>query len=178
GQLGWEALALLYAIMRSGWKSSCHILLDSTRGDVQFDFSGGFPDTLNGVTTGLMRLRTATLRLDWSRTSIVAGQDNTFFSPLSPTSFASLAVPAFGYAGNLWGWIPQVRVEHRLDFSNDSNLTFQGGILDNLTGEPPFLQSERLPQAGERSNQPAYTSRVAWSRRAFGQPRMIGVGGY
>ena len=155
-----------------------HIAGASTRGDVQFDFSGGFPDTLNGVTTGLMRLRTATLRLDWSRTSIVAGQDNTFFSPLSPTSFASLAVPAFGYAGNLWGWIPQVRVEHRLVFSNDSNLTFQGGILDNLTGEPPFLQSERLPQAGERSNQPAYASRVAWSRRAFGQPMMIGVGGY
>src|SRR5438128_8507196 len=113
-----------------------HIAGASTRGDVQFDFSGGFPDTLNGVTTGLMRLRTATLRLDWSRTSIVAGQDNIFFSPLSPTSFASLALPAFGYAGNLWGWIPQVRVEHRLVFSNDSILTFQGGFLVNLTVSP------------------------------------------
>src|SRR5437870_4967991 len=155
-----------------------HIAGASTRGDVQFDFSGGFPDTLNGVTTGLMRLRTATLRLDWSRTSIVAGQDNIFFSPLSPTSFASLAVPAFGYAGNLWGWIPQVRVEHRLVFSNDSNLTFQGGILDNLTGEPPFFQSERLPQAGERSSQPAYAFRVAWSRNIFGQPLRFGTGAY
>ena len=57
-----------------------------TRGDVQLDFSGGFPQNVNGVTAGLVRLRTATLHLDWLHTSIVAGQDNIFFSPLSPTS--------------------------------------------------------------------------------------------
>ena len=33
-----------------------------------------------------LMLRIANLRMDWDHTSIVAGQDNAFFSPLSPTS--------------------------------------------------------------------------------------------
>lgn len=155
-----------------------HVAGASTTGDIQFDLGGGFPNTDNGVTSGLFRLRTATMRLDWSHTSIVAGQDGIFFSPLSPTSFASLIVPAFSYAGNLWGWIPQVRVERRFDLSEKSNVTLQAGILDNLTGEQPISQSLRVPQAGERSSQPAYALRVSWSHPVFGQPMTIGLGGY
>lgn len=149
-----------------------------TSADLQLDFSGGFPETSNGVNFGLVRLRIASLRMDWEHTSIVAGQDNLFFSPLSPTSFASLAVPTFGYAGNLWGWIPQVRVEHRFDIGDGQSITVQGGILDNLTGEPPAYSYERAPQAGESSSQPAYATRVAWSRNIFGQPLMFGAAGY
>jgi hypothetical protein len=149
-----------------------------TTGNVQFDLSGGFPNTLNGTSFGLFRLRIANMRMDWDKTSIVAGQDNAFFSPLSPTSFASLAVPTFGYAGNLWGWIPQVRVEHRFDLSNGENILLQGGILDNVTGEPPPSSFDRLPQAGERSSQPAYAFRVSWSRNIFGQPLRLGTGAY
>jgi hypothetical protein len=149
-----------------------------TTGDIQFDLGGGFPDTYNGVNAGLFRLRTGTMRLNWSHTSVVAGQDNVFFSPLSPTSFASLAVPAFGYAGNLWAWVPQLRVEHRFEFSNHSSVIFQGGILDNLTGEKPIFQSQRVPQAGERSGQPGYSVRVAWTRSFFGQPMTLGAGSY
>jgi hypothetical protein len=149
-----------------------------TTGDIEFDLAGGFPEIANGVNAGLFRLRTATMRLDWARTSVVAGQDNIFFSPLSPTSFASLAIPAFGYAGNLWAWVPQVRVEHRFSLSDLSSLTLQGGILDNLTGEVPPFQSLRVPQAGERSSQPGYGVRVAWNRPVVGQPMTLGVGGY
>jgi hypothetical protein len=149
-----------------------------TTGNLQFDFAGGFPGTVDGVNFGLVRLRIGTLRLDWDHTSIIAGQDSVFLSPLSPTSFASLAVPAFAYAGNLWGWTPQVRVEHRFDLSGGQNITLQGGILDNLTGEPPAFQAARFPQAGEGSSQPAYATRVAWTRQLFGQPLTLGVGGY
>jgi hypothetical protein len=149
-----------------------------TTGNLQFDFAGGFPATVDGVNFGLMRLRIGTLRLDWDHTSIIAGQDSVFLSPLSPTSFASLAIPAFAYAGNLWGWTPQVRVEHRFDLSGGQNITLQGGILDNLTGEPAIFQSARFPQAGEGSSQPAYATRVAWTRQLFGQPLTLGVGGY
>jgi hypothetical protein len=148
-----------------------------TRGNLQFDFAGGLPNTLNGVNFGLVRLRIASMRMDWARTSVVAGQDNAFISPLTPTSFASLAIPTFGYAGNLWGWIPQVRVEHRFDLAEGQNITVQGGIFDNLTGEPPFM-FERTPQGGERSSQPAYGFRVAWTRNIFGQPMTVGTAGY
>ncbi len=146
--------------------------------NVQFDFAGGFPDALNGVSFGLARLRTGTVRMAWPNTTVIAGQDAPFFSPLSPSSLASLAVPAFSYAGNLWNWTPQVRVEHRLSISENSSILLQGGILDPLTGEPPSSQFLRTPQAGEASKQPAYATRIAWSHRAFGHDLTLGIGGF
>ena len=137
-----------------------------TSGNLQLDFSGGSPNTPNGVNLGLVRMRVASIRMDWKDTSIVAGQDNTFFSPLSPTSFASLAIPAFSYAGNLWGWIPQVRLEHRFNLSEGQSVVLQGGILDNVTGELPSAFAP-FAQAGQSSGQPAYAARVRDGRAAF-----------
>lgn len=149
-----------------------------TSGNLQFDFSGGFPAAENGVNFGIARLRIASMRLDWDHTSIVAGQDNLFLSPLSPTSFASLAIPQFAYAGNLWGWIPQVRVERRLDLSTNQSVTLQGGIFDNLTGEQSYDTFNRNPQAGEASSQPGFGVRVAWTRNIFGRNLTLGGAGY
>jgi hypothetical protein len=148
-----------------------------TSGDLQLDFAGGSPNTPNGVNFGLARLRVASMRMDWKDTSIVAGQDNAFFSPLSPTSFASLALPAFSYAGNLWGWIPQLRLEHRFNLSEGQSITLQGGIMDNVTGELPSTFAP-FAQAGESSGQPAYASRAAWTRNIFGMPLTVGAAGY
>jgi hypothetical protein len=150
-----------------------------TSADVQLDFAGGFPITGNGVNFGLVRLQTANLRLDWEHTSIVAGQDQLFISPLSPTSFASLATPAFAFAGNLWGWTPQLRVEHRFSVSDQQTVTLQAGILDNLDWEPtPYNSFSRTPQAGELSGQPAYALRTAWARPVNDHPLSFGVAGY
>ncbi|HZT00135.1 MAG TPA: hypothetical protein VFA40_25325, partial [Terriglobales bacterium] len=132
-----------------------------TSGDLQADFAGGFQYAPNGIALGLFRLRTATIHLDWAHTSIVAGQEAPFFSALSPTSFATLAEPALSEAGNLWMWIPQIRVQRRLTISENSNFLLQGGILDGLTGEPPVYAYGRRPQAGEYSRQPGYAGRVA-----------------
>lgn len=148
------------------------------KADLQLDLGGGFSRTLDGVNYGLMRLRTGTLRMDWAHTSIVAGQDGLFFSPNSPTSFASLAIPSFSYTGNLWSWVPQVRIEHRLSLGENSTLLFQGGILDSQSGETPQFDARRVPQAGEASRQPAYATRVAWTHTVFGQPLRVGVGGF
>ena len=108
-----------------------------------FDFAGGFPSTPNGVNFGVARMQTASVRLDWQHTAVIAGEDSLFVSPLSPTSFASLAIPAFAYAGNLWGWTPQVRVEHQFDVTAQQTLTLQAGILDNLDWEFPGYQDYR-----------------------------------
>ena len=151
-----------------------------TSASLQADFAGGFTGTWNGVNSGIFRLRTASMRMDWRNTSVVVGQDSAFFSPLSPTSFASLAVPALNYAGNLWAWTPQVRVEHRFELSGDQNITIQGGILDNLTGEFPSGGTPyfRVPGAGELSRQPAYAVRTAWTHTLVGQPLRFGAAGY
>jgi hypothetical protein len=157
-----------------------------TRADLQLDLAGGFPAVPNGINYGLVRLRTATMRMDWTNTSVVVGQDGLFFSPTSPTSFASLAMPALTYAGNLWGWVPQIRVEHRIALGEETSLLFQGGILDPVTGETPGAPPGapagdsyyRQAGPGEESRQPAYGTRIAWTRNIFGQPLRLGVGGY
>jgi regulator of replication initiation timing len=149
-----------------------------TSADLRLDFGGGFPLTSNGETMGIVRLRTGVVRLDWTNTSIIAGQDQLFFSPTNPTSLASLAVPPLAYAGNLWGWVPQVRVEHRVNISDDSRLVLSAGILDSQSGEVNSSEYDRLPTWGEQSGQPAYAGRVAWSGRLFGRELVAGVGGY
>src|SRR6266481_319275 len=149
-----------------------------TSGNFVADFFGEFPEANNGAATGTLRLKTGTVRLDWNRTSLVAGIDNLFFSPEYPTSWASVGIPAFSYAGNLWGWIPQVRMDHSLIAADTSTLKISGGILDPLTGETPPNEFLRLPGAGESSRQPGYGARLEWSRRVFGQPLTVGIGGY
>lgn len=149
-----------------------------TSADIQFDFAGGFPEAQNGATFGIMRLRTGTIRFDWTDTSIVGGQDSLFFAPLSPTSIATLAVPALAYSGNLWSWTPQLRVEHRFTLSDSSSLSLQGGVLDNLTGDPPPSLYERYPSWGEYSGQPAYATRLSWTQKVRGQDLTFGAGGY
>jgi len=149
-----------------------------TRADLQLDLAGGFPSIPNGINSGLLRLRTGTMRMDWTNTSVVVGQDGIFFSPNSPTSFASLAVPALSYAGNLWSWVPQIRVEHRIVVGEESSLMFQGGILDPVSGEAPFAGYYRQAGPGELSRQPAYGTRVAWTHDVFGQPLQVGFGGF
>jgi hypothetical protein len=149
-----------------------------TSANVQFDFAGGFPGTGNAVNFGVVRLQTASLNFDWEHTSVVAGQDSLFFSPLSPTSFASLATPAFAFAGNLWGWTPQIRVEHRFSIDDQQTISVQAGILDNLDWEYQSDPFYRMPQAGELSGQPAYALRTSWSRPVREHPLTLGVAGY
>ncbi len=149
-----------------------------TSANVQFDFAGGFPATGNAVNFGIVRLQTASLRFDWEHTSVVTGQDSLFLSPLSPTSFASLSVPTFGYAGNLWGWTPQIRVERRLVLSGQQTLTVQAGVLDNLDWEFPSDPFYRSAQAGERSGQPGFGVHTGWSRPVHDHVLSFGVAGY
>ena len=134
-----------------------------TSAGLQFDFFGITPSSPYATSWGGVRLRSAAMRLDWTRTSVVIGQEPLFFSPLSPTSVATLAYPAFSYSGNLWTYNPQARIEHRVNFSEQDTIAFQGGILDPVPRGP---------------SQPAYASRVAWSHGDRERPLTLGVGGF
>jgi outer membrane murein-binding lipoprotein Lpp len=149
-----------------------------TSANIVFDFAGEIPETPDGAVTGIVRLRTGTIRFDWANTSIIAGQDTLFISPLSPTSFATLAVPPLSYSGNLWSWTPQIRIEHRFNFSDRSRILLQAGILDPLSGDVPFEQIERDPTFGEQSGMPAFAARIAWSHPVQDQSLTLGFGGY
>ena len=149
------------------------------RGNVQFDFAGGFTGVTDPVVFSLPRLRTGVVRLDWTKTSVVAGQDALFFAPLAPSSIATVAVPPLAYSGNLWSWIPQLRVEHRFALADESNVSLQAGILDPMSGDASNPYSyDRPPDAGEASRQPAYAVRTAWTQNASDRSMQFGVGGY
>lgn len=149
-----------------------------TAANVQMDFFGGFPSYQYGVTSGLVRLRVARASLDWPSTRLVVGQDAPFFSPLSPTSYASVGEPALSWAGNLWVWTPQIRVEHRWSVSDSSGVTLQAGILDPLTEYFLDTQFDRTPSPGESSRQPALATHLAWKGNVWARPATIGLGGY
>ena len=149
-----------------------------TSGEIKVDFFGGFPSTPEGVTAGLLRLRTARVNLDWKNTSVVAGQDALFFSPLSPTSLVSTAYPALSGAGNLWTWTPQVYVERRFHVTESSQFSFQWGVLDALTGERPLTEYDRAATAGEHSRIPAYATRLAWQSGTENGNVALGAGSY
>ena len=149
-----------------------------TSAGAEVDFAGGSPPIEYGAATGLVRLRTATLHLDWPKTSLNIGQDVPFFSPLSPTSFATVESPGLSWSGNLWVWTPQIELEHRFTLRDDSFVLVQGGVLDPFTEEIPQFQG-RIASAGEESKVPAISARIAWDRSASARlPFTVGIAGY
>jgi hypothetical protein len=147
-------------------------------GNLQFDFAGGYANTPNGATLGLVRLRTGTVRLDWEKTSLIAGQDNLFITPTSPTSFASMQVPAMANSGQLWGWIPQIRLDRKFAAFAHSQFLIQGGILDPISSKVPDGSQSRTVSVGEVSHRPALAARLAWSHPLFGDNVIFGFGHY
>ena len=146
--------------------------------EAEIDFAGGSPTTPYGVTAGLLRLRTAKVSLDWNNTSLSFGQDKLFFSPLSPTSYATVLEPAMSWSGNLWVWTPAIEVTHGINLSDRSSLILQGGVLDPLTEEVPVFQG-RNPTAGEATRAPAIAGRIAFDRSKDEKlPFTLGFGGY
>ncbi|MFN7921828.1 MAG: hypothetical protein U0Q16_17135 [Bryobacteraceae bacterium] len=149
-----------------------------THGEARADFFGGLPGTSEGTTSGLVRLRTAKLVLDWKSRTLEAGQDSPFISPLSPISLVTTAYPGLWAAGNLWAWTPQVHMTHRFEVSSGTKVLLQYGILDPLTGEIPPEEYERAPTAGERSRKPAVAFRLAGQRDLGSRQATAGVGMY
>jgi hypothetical protein len=145
--------------------------------DVTFDFGGGSPTTSYGVTAGIVRLRTATVHLNWEKTSLNIGQDTPFFSPWSPTSYATIREPAFSWAGNLWVWTPQIEVERKFALSSGSTVVLQGGLLDPLTEEAPSPQG-RAATPGEVTRVPAIAGRIALDHSSGIRPFTVGFAGY
>ena len=83
----------------------------TVRGSVYMDFSSG-----SAPLAQTMRLRTGSIELDWKSRSILVGVEKPIFNPREPDSLAQVAISPLTGAGNLWLWIPQVRLEQDLKF--------------------------------------------------------------
>jgi len=147
----------------------------STSADFQLDFLNSAAGPYGGVAAGLVGLRTAQLHFEWKKVSITGGLETPFFSPNSPTSYLSLAVPAFAGAGNLWNWTPEIRAERRFDFTS-SEIKVEAGVLDS-TAYSVSSSNVRVPTPGESSRQPSYAMRLSGNNKREDGAVSFGVSG-
>lgn len=152
-------------------------------GDLDFDLYGGVQD---GPGDRRLfpepRLRTAHARLRWSRTEIMVGSETPLISDLNPMSLAAIGIPDFAAAGNLWNWLPQVRITREFAAMGPPRRSvrwaIQGAVLAPYAntiaaGEPDAVD------AAERSRRPAIEGRLRarWGEdgeRAITGTAMIG----
>jgi hypothetical protein len=142
---------------------------------VEVDFYGGFPSTGIGDNMGVVRLRLANVRLDWSHTSLILGQDWMVFAPVNPTSIAAAGIPLMAAAGNPWARLPQARVEW-----HDGHVLLQSAVLAPSTGD--FSSTfAYVPASGSLSQVPFLQGRAAFTSSNWmdtKKPASIGVSGH
>jgi hypothetical protein len=96
------------------------------------DFFGGTGQALDES----LRLRTATVQIDWKSRSVMMGVDKPIFAPREPSSLAQVGVSPLTGAGNLWMWVPQVRLEQSFHWSDTTVIRAQMGVIQ--TRELPY----------------------------------------
>jgi len=146
--------------------------------DVSVDFFGGISNSFNGSSGGTVRLRYASASLDWEKTTAQVGITTPLISPLSPTSYATVAEPGLSWAGNLWVWAPQMRVEQRIPLSGGRTFGVEAGLWDP---QPIGISSNsvlRMSSPGEQARRPGYESRLSYRAGTSDRPFVLGVGGY
>jgi len=155
-------------------------------GKLEFDLFGTRPVDNNlsqGRVLNQFRLRFAYFQLQKQDWKITAGQDKAILAPLDPVSLSHVAIPLAASAGNLWAWLPQLRLDYTHKMGNASTL-FQIGVLrpsfaDPRLGDLPVVgTSLDTPGLGERATQPFYQSRVAVSYPMNGSNLTVGASGH
>ena len=160
----------------NGWASSAL---------VEFDFFGVRPaDNLQPQARVLNqpRLRLAYLQIEKGVWKVTVGQDRAILAPIDPVSLSHVAIPLGATAGNLWAWLPQVRVDRTQKFGETTAL-FQFGVLRPQFGDPALRDSPVAGTAidsnfsgfGERSGHPFYQARMAFSHPMQGSTATVGA---
>jgi hypothetical protein len=127
------------------------------RGVVDVDFYGGQHPSSGGRTFPLLRLRTAHGTIHWRHGELMAGQEIPLFSPQNPISPAAVGTPAFVAAGNLWLWLPQVRLTGEV--GSRVRLALQAAVLAPTSSDAVGVFDTDF-DAAERSRRPYLESRV------------------
>jgi hypothetical protein len=97
-----------------------------------------FMDFYTGTITGLdnvVRLRTASIGIDWKSRSLTIAQDKPIISPRNPDSLSQVGIPPLAGAGNLWWWNPQVSFEQRIRLGEQSGVNARIGLFETSEGE-------------------------------------------
>ncbi|AHG88973.1 hypothetical protein J421_1436 [Gemmatirosa kalamazoonensis] len=129
-------------------------------GDADLDFFGGGRDA-NGNRPLFPEPRFRTVRgtLRWARTSVMVGAETPLISDLDPLSLAAIGITEFSAAGDLWNWLPQVRVTRALG-GKTLRWAVTGAVLEPFTSALYDPVRPGGGDAGERSGKPYLESRL------------------
>jgi hypothetical protein len=100
-------------------------------GSVYMDFFSGAPPVAQ-----TMRLRTASIQIDWATRSVLAGVQKPIFNPREPSSLAQVGISPLTGAGNLWLWVPQIRFEQDFSLGRGSGLRAALGVVQTREAGP------------------------------------------
>jgi hypothetical protein len=148
---------------------------------INVDFFGGTATNNFGYSapSGSLRMRDGEVALVWDKSTIEAGYTTPLISPLSPTSYATLAQPSLSGSGNLWIWSPQVRFEQRIPLGEDRGLSLEAGLIYPASFTYQAIQFDSPVEASRR---PGVEGRLAYhsDRAATASPHslVVGVGAY
>jgi hypothetical protein len=127
--------------------------------ELDVDFFGGQQPSTGGRTFPLLRIRRAFAEFTRGRLGVFVGQESPPIVEINPSSPASIGVPEFAGAGNLWLWIPQVRVGVDVSRLGGARLGVELAALAPTSGDAQtafFTQ----PDIAERSSRPYLQGRL------------------
>lgn len=159
-----------------------HLFGARTHGDIHLDMSASTSGYTSSNALGLVRLRTAHLDLNWTRTHAFFALDRPLISPGAPSSLAAVAVPALAWSGNLWAWNPQAGLSYEAFTSGRGSLHLQAALID-IADPPPLFSTTNSnsytpPSTAEFSRWPGVESRIAFEGPGEESGVRFGVSGF
>ncbi len=151
-----------------------NVLGGSFSGELDLDFFGGQQPAAGNRTFPLVRLRRATATVQWTYLHLMLGQDAPLIAERNPHSLASVGVPDFTSAGNLWLWIPQVRLT--AEYGYVLRLAVQGAVLAPIAGVQGLTTTQ--PDSGERTSRPYVQGRIRLAWGPTDDPSEVAIGGH
>lgn len=131
-----------------------------------------YMDFFGGGTNSDLRIRTASVEIDWRNRSVVAGLEKPIFNPREPASLAQVGISPLTGAGNLWLWLPQLRFEQEFRLSASTGVRAQVGAVQ--TREIGPYVGTATPEAAR----PAVEGRVNFHHKLDDQRRLEIAGGF
>jgi hypothetical protein len=153
--------------------TSPQVLGASFTGELNVDFYGGQQNFARLFP--LLHLKRTKAELRWPHAWVLFGQEAPPISSLNPSSFSARSIPGFTNAGNLWFWIPQVRVG--ADAGGRLKIGVEAAALAPMSLETPTSFQPDANRA-ERSRRPSVEARVIAKWEQGDMTGEVGVGGH
>ncbi len=151
------------------------VLRGEFSGELELSLFGG--QLAEGRLASLVRIRRARAVLRWPNAWILFGQEAPPIAEVNPSSFAAVDRPGFTAAGNLWFWLPQVRVGVEAGRAVKVGLEVAAVAPMGPPDQPQQIDTE--PNLAELSRRPFVQGRVLVR---WGDPEIaggeVGIGGH